>query len=257
MNKHMIRFQFKHYRGTLLKYSIIVSLLTLLYAYFYPFIEADFAKLIEQLPKELIQAMQLDQITNFETYFRFFGGLVITIGMMMLGFHLGTWNMNQDRIYKTQDYVFTRPISRLNVLISKVVSGLLLLVLGSGIMGILFTIVLSLLKLYGPFVWEVVISSFLLSFASMMLALFMGSFIKTKQLSLVSISLALIFYAIQLIQQQMGHWTLFKIISLADYFPMQQFNLFSMLLSSIIIFIVCFLITYVCLIRMDIDGGAS
>ncbi len=255
MNKHVILFYLRRYQRTLISYILTISLLTLMYAFFYPYIASDFETIVKQLPKELIQAMKLDQINNFESYFRFFGGLIISIGMMMLGFHLGTTLMNLERKDGMEDYLYTRPITKHHWFGIKLVVGSLLILIGSILMWFMFQIGLMALNLEHGFIVGLVFNVGLLSYASMLIAMLVGSFYATKQVALISLTSALLFYLLQLMVEQGGIWHSLRFISLMDYYNIKDGHIVTMIITTCIIFTFSVGVGMWCLSQLDVKGG--
>jgi len=125
---NMFLHEFKVYRKTLIAWSLSIAGLLSMYIFFFPIFSENIniAKTITSSLPEIAKVMlgiQLESFRNMDSYYAFvFSVVLIFAGIQAL--NLGLSIISKEFRWKTVDFLFSRPVSRTNILTSKLLSSL-------------------------------------------------------------------------------------------------------------------------------------
>lgn len=123
---NIFRFEFKSLFPSIFKWSISVTLLSLVYVAFYSVLESQMVDYLKVMPEQLISILHLEQLVTFDGYFVFilsYISLVLAVQATWLG--IDTFNSE----FRTQslEFLYVKPISKLNIIKYKFLARFLVL----------------------------------------------------------------------------------------------------------------------------------
>lgn len=195
-------------------WGISLSVIMLIYMAFYPSMsDAGFNELLDSkirlLPEALLKSIGLSVLPNFSIFIEYYSYIFnfIVMGLVVYAMLLGTKSLAGEEGNKTIEFLYAKPITRNQILISKLVGSLILIfivflmllitsIFGSifwsndnDIMNIIYLNILMLIPILVYFSIGYVISSYLKSDIkgiSISLGIFFGSYIIGAISSIVS-----------------------------------------------------------------------
>lgn len=197
---NIFKFEIKNNLKFILYWVVAICLLSLLYISFYPMLEGElssFEKIMSNYPDAIVKALGFDAklITSLTGYYATFVlNFVIlfsTICSSILGFSI----IAKDLTFKRTEFLYTKPVKREEIILSKITSGLFLLL----IFNIIFAIFnFSILIFMGELKLKVFLLStfviFLMQVIFYSISLIVSVFLKSKTNVGSGISLVFLFY---------------------------------------------------------------
>jgi len=125
---NILKHELKQNRNTAIIWILAIMAVMALYISIFPSVGEEFLKITESFPNAFKKAFGISEsgISTFPSLYAFSLSLAILIGAMQ-AMNLGVSIISKEVRYKTADFLLTKPVSRLNILIQKLLSGLVLL----------------------------------------------------------------------------------------------------------------------------------
>lgn len=220
--------EWKAVQKSSLLWGLGLGTLGFLFAIMYPGFANDmetFKNLLSSYPKEVLQALgiQLNMIESFEGFYAF-GMMYLVFAAAVQGMQLGVKIIAKEYNEKTTEFIFTKPVSRVQILLAKLAATVMTSVISLLIYSLI--VILSGIK----FLEEIPIEPLLRFSISLLLievfflsfGFFYGVLVgKVKAPLMVSLGTASFFLILQMIGNSVEEqW--FKIISVFQYFKPQD-----------------------------------
>jgi len=127
---NILKHELKQNKNTTIIWTIAIMAVMALYISIFPSVGEEFLKITESFPSAFKKAFGIPEsgISTFPSLYAFSLSLTILIGAMQ-AMNLGVGIISKEVRYKTADFLLTKPMSRLNILTQKILSGLSLLII--------------------------------------------------------------------------------------------------------------------------------
>ncbi len=258
---NIIKFELKNSYKSLIIWFLGIFLIVVLFASIYPAFAKEldqFISLMNNFPDAVIAALSIE-IESWNTFLGFYGYILSYINLLLFSFAASSAIRMFNKEYRTKsiEFLFTKPLKRSKIFISKYSA---LIILNIIIFTILLLLTLGANYLYGSNsikeICVVLLGTFLIQILAMNFAIiFAILFTKIKGSGAVGFLIALVFFFVEVIGNILEEVFLQK-LSIYGMFNANKIYDFGYEVSSLIIFsvvvIVCFSLGIILYERKDV-----
>lgn len=197
---NIIKFELKRYLTFIIVWSITIVLISALFVSFYPMLKGDlssFAKIMENYP-EIIKKMfgfNADLLTSSLGYYSSFAFAFILLFASISASILGFTILSGDVFKKSAEFLYTKPVTRQKIVVSKITASVLLLIIFNVIVLIFNYLILAItgpINIYLYFLVTSVLFFVQVSFFS--ISLLISLFMKIKSPIASGLAVTFMFY---------------------------------------------------------------
>lgn len=266
MKMNILIHELKYYLRSTILWTVSLVGIAILYLLIYPsFLESaeEFKKYISAYPKsvQLALGMSIDSFSGLAGFYSFVFCYITLCGAIQ-AMNLGVSVVSKETRQKTADFLLTKPVRRAQILTSKLLAILFLII----VTNIIYIIVSSIFADFvsdNSFNLKILTLISLTMFFIQLIFLTLGTMISvlfTKIKSVISVSLGTVFtfFILNMLESSIGNLSLRYLIPFKYYDPKFIINNGSYEISSIIIeslVIIVFIVsTYLIYIKKDIHA---
>jgi len=137
MSMNIFRYELKAYRKSAIIWACAMTLLAVVYIFLFKGLGSDienFQAFLNNLPEVIKKGFNIlvDSISTLEGFYSFVFSFVLLCGAIQ-AMNLGTDIVSKEVRAKTADFLLTKPVSRINILTSKLLAALSALVITNSI----------------------------------------------------------------------------------------------------------------------------
>lgn len=220
-----------------------------LYISIFPSVGEEFLKITDSFPDAFKKAFSIPDggISTFPSLYAFSLGITILIGAMQ-SMNLGVGIISKEVRNKTADFLLTKPVSRLRILVEKMLAGLLLLVVTNIVFVVgtwwLINIFVKDVPVIGTFL-TVSVSFMLTQLFFFTLGFFVGIFLpKVKSVVAVTMPIVFGFYVFGMLDTVIGEEKI-KYLTPFKFFDLENLAAGGSYETTILIFLVAMLAIFV------------
>ncbi|MEI6132837.1 MAG: ABC transporter permease subunit [Bacillota bacterium] len=228
---NMLLHELKVYRKTLIIWTLTISGIMIMYISFFPAFSQniDAAKqLITNIPPiaKLMLGLQLESFKNINSYYSFVFSIVqIFAGIQAL--NLGLSLISKEFRWKTVDFLFSRPVSRISIMTSKLTAALISITITNVFVTLVSLAMIRLTitseyNLFSIFLISLTMFFIQLVFVSLGVAITVF-FTKIKVVVLLSVGIVMGMFALNMLDKATGNAAIWYLIPFR-FFDLTQIN---------------------------------
>lgn len=247
-----------NFRSFLIWTLLLIGIFLVVFLVYPSIVDSDNVKMMDEMmkvfPEEMLKAFNMD-ISSIDSAFGWLKSEGFVFVLLIISCYSGIMGANillKEENDKTIEYLNSLPIKRNDIVISKVLSGVIYIVLMTSVVGVFNYIGLSLSgdfdrKMY----WLLSITPIFSSLVIFMLCMFLSTFThKTKKMTGISLGVVFISYILQILSTISDSTEFLKYVSIFTLSDIrnviQQVSISSiMVLISICLFVIFLILTLI------------